>query len=340
MRFDRIIYEMSLKQVAENSDSEILFPNPQDAENRGIFNVNMIGKPTSDASEAYEKMLQAQYSVSREFPFLYAIQNIAFNYIADVPGFRTAAVDKSGNFYYNSDFVNNIELGELVFVFIHELLHVIQGDLHEFNDFAPNPTEIQRARWNISADFVNNYFIVMSTAGKRDVVTPPPGLLYPDPDGRVRKVQGHTLPDEHIVDLNNADVWDVYLMLCKFSDELINALSKQVLDQHVYSEKVTAQDIEEVFEPLPPKMEDSEEGSGKPPVDEPLEKSLVRDRKTDQWAVIIRSRGKDSVDIINIPDSTAERIIKKEKGGEMLPQGEYKRILDRFAKRVRIVKYQ
>jgi predicted metal-dependent peptidase len=66
---------------------------------------------------------------------------------------ETCAIDKNGNFYYNSKFVESLTKEQLRGVVLHELLHCVFFHLHRLG-------HRDRMIWNYATDSVINYIII------------------------------------------------------------------------------------------------------------------------------------------------------------------------------------
>lgn len=83
----------------------------------------------------------------------------------DIP---TMAVDKSGNIYYNPQWVETLERRELMFVMCHEVMHMVC--MHALRQQSRDPQ-----LWNIAGDFYINSFLTSSGVGSM-----PKGALFKD----------------------------------------------------------------------------------------------------------------------------------------------------------------
>lgn len=69
------------------------------------------------------KILKAKIRLQKDSPFFsFLVANLKISENKDIP---TMAVDNKNNCFYNSDFVNEIELNELEGVLCHEVMHIV-----------------------------------------------------------------------------------------------------------------------------------------------------------------------------------------------------------------------
>lgn len=342
-RFDQIFYELfeqHVQKLHEQDESNALpslgIPDPEEGTQRELWQQE-IGEIKTDPQEAFQKLMEAFYMVSRRYMYFTMMQQTAINFVADVPGYTTAAVDQSGNFLYSTDFVNKLTREEVAFLVIHEILHLGKLDLFRLKDYVgEKPTQQQMRRWNIAADYINNYWILSDNPimpGQEDkrTIKPIPGGCFPDNDGVIRVVYSrgkkYDLRPEQYIDLNKSSTETVYSALKDIDDEILDAMEQNMFDNHVHKPSVEVEDIKRALIPPMPKGQPQTQA----PVEEPLPGSLIRDKKTGRWGIIISDSGQNTADVILIEDELADEIINTAGGGDMFPPN-VKRILDRRIK--------
>jgi hypothetical protein len=272
--------------------------------------------PTHTQDDVEEKVSQAFYYLVQYFPFFGQLAATFINPVYNEPSVGTMAVDQSGNLYINADFAAKLTIPQIAGVLAHELAHIGFNDL-----FAPHPGEDMK-RWNVATDLVNNWYLLNDFQALNEhgaAFELPPGGLYPDADGYVRKVSNNLLgvhvdlPKEHWIDLNNADSREVFEILKRIDDEIIDAMNQQRQDDHIYQPSIDVNSYDIIPDPGGG-GEDSEDPEGeKRVIDHDLTDVLVKIKDTDEWAVVIRDEQKDSVEIIKISEDVANEILGKPK---------------------------
>lgn len=135
-----------------------------------------------NSDEIRQRMKGAMISCMREYPF-YGTIVINYNLI-EVPDdhwVKTAAVDNA-NMYYNKHFINALDKEEVLFLFAHEVLHVVLKHLSRRGNR-------EAMVWNQAGDFVINRMLVEAGVGK----FPSVGGLY----------------DEAYINLSTDKVYDI-----------------------------------------------------------------------------------------------------------------------------------
>lgn len=106
---------------------------------------------------AAEKLSIARIALQRKHPF-YAYLSLKLKLVED-PTVGTAGVDGKGNMYYAPDFINKMSTDELVFLWGHEIGHLIfehvalKGKRHHI-------------LWNMAGDYAINLLLVRDQVGK------------------------------------------------------------------------------------------------------------------------------------------------------------------------------
>ncbi len=281
--------------------------------------------PQTTCEDAKEKIDLAKLRLERGFFALGSFLNYV-NMVCNDPRIASAAVDQSGNFYYNSDFISKLPIGQVAGLIMHEVAHIGMGDLFRSEG-------LDGKRWNIAADYVNNWYImndlVSLNAGQEDdgeeglkpiprggaqiVISLPVGGLYPDPDGIIRQVRLDKenvliFPDAKQIDLNMRSTEEVYEMLKELDDDVIEAMNDDRFDSHVSATSINAVTIEEVV------TEGGSGGSGGkgPIIPADLKNLLVIDKRTGQLAIVVNTNDTNKTATI-IPLSNQEvETIKRE----------------------------
>lgn len=108
---------------------------------------------------ALDKLSEARTRLLMKFKF-FGYLAISLNLIESesAGGQGTACVDGKGNLYYNPKFINNLDVVEVMAVFCHEILHIVQGCQSRF------PLGGNMMLWNVAADFIVNGMIRDSEA--------------------------------------------------------------------------------------------------------------------------------------------------------------------------------
>ena len=245
--------------------------------------------PTSTCKEAEEKINLAKLRLERGFFSLGSFLNY-LNPVCNDPRIATAAVDQNGNLYYSSDFITKLTVGQVAALIMHEVAHIGMGDLFTGEG-------LDGKRFNIASDYVNNWYIIndliaMNEGDANVIIGLPPGGCYPDEDGVVRTMNltdtiAVELPEDDQIDLNLRGSQEVYEMLSKFDEDLLEAVNEQRFDIHIPKTSLTAAEIEIV---------PGGGGGGKsPPINvtgvEPadLNNVLIVDKQTGQPNIIIKT---------------------------------------------------
>jgi len=165
--------------------------------------VKTVTDPKKDAA-AREKLITARIGLLLKAPFFGNLATRLQLINAD-EWCGTAATD-GRKFYYNSEFVNNLPLKQLEFLFGHEVLHVVYDHMDRRGDREPRLS-------NIAADYCVNADLLEQRIGDKIPIG-----LYDN------KYKGWSYEEVYNDLYENADKID------------INKLLKQVLDEHLDGE--------------------------------------------------------------------------------------------------------
>jgi len=165
--------------------------------------VKTVTDPKKDAA-AREKLITARIGLLLKAPFFGNLATRLQLINAD-EWCGTAATD-GRRFYYNSEFVNNLPLKQLEFLFGHEVLHVVYDHMDRRGDREPRLS-------NIAADYCVNADLLEQRIGDKIPIG-----LYDN------KYKGWSYEEVYNDLYENADKID------------INKLLKQVLDEHLDGE--------------------------------------------------------------------------------------------------------
>jgi len=165
--------------------------------------VKTVTDPKKDAA-AREKLITARIGLLLKAPFFGNLATRLQLINAD-EWCGTAATD-GRRFYYNSEFVNNLPLKQLEFLFGHEVLHVVYDHMDRRGDREPRLS-------NIAADYCVNADLLEQRIGDKIPIG-----LYDS------KYKGWSYEEVYNDLYENADKID------------INKLLKQVLDEHLDGE--------------------------------------------------------------------------------------------------------
>ena len=155
-----------------------------------------------------ERVIRSKIRIQRKVPF-FGYLLLHLNPIIDEAS-MSIGVDKQGNMYINSEFVNGLSELELEGVCCHEVCHCV------FEDFERISTRDERI-WNIATDLVINEMLVSNRFAL------PEGALIP-------VNHAFTFGDKTIVNLNKKVAEEVY-------DEIIDYIDKNYVycfDVHIY----------------------------------------------------------------------------------------------------------
>lgn len=154
-------------------------------------------------SAAKEKLITARISLLLKAPFF---GNLATRMqLINADDWCPTAATDGRRFYYNSQFVNNMPLKQVEFLFGHEVLHAVYDHMGRRGDRDPKI-------WNIADDFCVNSDLIDQRVGEKITVVP---MLY-DP-----KYKGMSAEEVYQDLMDNANKID------------INKLAKQLLDEHL-----------------------------------------------------------------------------------------------------------
>lgn len=109
-----------------------------------------------DSGAIEDRIASVRLRMMREQPF-YSSLALRLNYVEE-PKIPTAAVDGK-NFFYNKHFINALDDRELLFVTVHEILHIVMKHLTRRGKRNPE-------LWNQAADYVINYIIHRDKIGR------------------------------------------------------------------------------------------------------------------------------------------------------------------------------
>ncbi len=162
-----------------------------------------VTDPKIDAA-AREKLVTARIGLLLRAPFF---GNLATRMkLTNADSWCPTAATDGRNFYYNSQFVNNMPLKQLEFLVGHEVLHAVYDHMGRRGNRDPK-------LWNIADDYCVNWDLVEQRIGDKI-----PIALY---DGKYRGMSAEEVYDDLY---QNADKID------------INELMKRLLDEHLDSE--------------------------------------------------------------------------------------------------------
>lgn len=89
------------------------------------------------------------------------------------PGLGTFAVDSKWRLYFDQEYLNTLDVNQAAAVILHEVCHCVLKHHKRFRSrVGENPTEEQRLRWNIAADFAVNDMLRAEGVTVRDGVFP------------------------------------------------------------------------------------------------------------------------------------------------------------------------
>lgn len=112
--------------------------------------------PAAD-NAAREKLITARISLLLGSPFF---GNLATRLkLVNADDWLTTAATDGRNFYYNSEFVNNLTVGEAQFLFGHEVLHNVYDHIGRNGDFR------DRMLFNCAADYCVNADLIDQKIG-------------------------------------------------------------------------------------------------------------------------------------------------------------------------------
>ena len=304
--FDTVVKNLLRKrQTLFEADDKTVDDAELEKRTNDLYNHDPLAPKTSQ-KDVEEKMELAEYNLANIYPAFGMMQIKTMNIVYNHPDIKTAAVDQSGNFYVNTDFISKLSQKEILGLMIHEIAHIAMRDLFRMPNGDPKIL-------NIASDLVNNWWIYNDGKANEGAFALPPGALLPDiADGILKKISGKEIPQDKGINLNNEskeipqDKWinlnnesmeEVYEKLKNLSPELINQLNSKRWDVHI-----TAKTIREV-----------ESGGGQANVvgeqGEDLMGAIVRDKVTGNMAVVIADNEEsEMVGIIPITEQELETI--------------------------------
>jgi len=159
-----------------------------------------VTDPRKDAA-AREKLTTARIGLLLKAPFF---GNLATRLqLTNADAWCGTAATDGRKFYYNSDFIHNLPLKQLEFLFGHEVLHVVYDHMGRRGERDPK-------LWNIADDYCVNSDLIEQRVGEKI-----PVALYDS------KFKGQSAEEVYDYLYENAHKID------------INKLLQQVLDQHL-----------------------------------------------------------------------------------------------------------
>lgn len=304
MIYEKLVDIYLNPQILKESNAELkseliargykIVPASRDPRAKELWNHDALN-PITTVEAAEEKLQYALIRLSRSFFALSSFMN-QLKPVPNDPRVASAAVDRSGHLYYNTDFISKLTVGEIAGLIMHEICHIGMGDLFRSTELK---SQADHKRMNIASDLVNNWSIMNDLEtmnddlpeGKDASISLPPGGCVPDPDGWVRRTalsqdEDIEFPQNDWIDLNLRSTEEVYEMLKKFDDVLIDILGNDTFDSHINATTINAVEIEE---------RDSS-GSSTPSPSGPvksvpasLESVLAIDKHTGQPCVIVKA---------------------------------------------------
>jgi hypothetical protein len=247
--------------------------------------------PTASIESAEDKFAVALIILQKASPLYFRMQTSSMNVVYNHPDIKSAAVDKNGNFYMNTDFINKITEKELVGLIVHEISHLAMDDLFRVGNRNPK-------LWNIATDLVNNWCI------HNDGFSLPPGVLLPDlADGLLKEVDGFPIPPELHIDLNKTTSEEVYEAIKNFRNDLIQKMADKAIDVHI-----TATDIQDI--------QTGDRGDGvrfpggapQPKQPENLVGSTVFDKNTGEEGIVVSDDNNGNIVVIPIMRDEVDQI--------------------------------
>lgn len=273
----------------------------ESARTKEIYNHNPL-YPKASQEEAEEVLNKATMRLGAAFFGLGQFLK-RMNPVCNHPKVATAAVDESGNFYYSSDFIVKLAergLGEVTGLLLHEIAHLGMDDGGKSKNICQTPGD--HTRWNVASDYVNNWYIKndiegmnigRTTPDANGAVKPPipislpEGGLMADDDGIIKRIpisadEYLVFPPSDQIDLNNRPTEEVYAILKRLDDEIIDFMDQTRFDAHIPQATIEADEVITV----------AGEDGGPPPkggnvVGAELERLLVIDKKTGMPAIVI-----------------------------------------------------
>ena len=159
-----------------------------------------VTDPRKDAA-AREKLVTARIGLLLKAPFF---GNLATRLqLTNADAWCGTAATDGRKFYYNSEFINNLPLKQLEFLFGHEVLHVVYDHMGRRGDRDPK-------LWNIADDYCVNSDLIEQRVGEKI-----PVALYD------AKFKGQSAEEVYDYLYENAEKID------------IGKLLQQVLDEHL-----------------------------------------------------------------------------------------------------------
>ena len=171
------------------------------AKNAGAAEVKI--DPVKDA-EVREKLITARIGLLLRSPFFGNLATRLTLINAD-SWCQTAATD-GRNFYYNTEFIHQMPLKQVEFLFGHEVMHAVYGHIWRRGYRDP-------VIWNIAGDYCINWDLVENHCGEKI-----PSALY---DAKYKDMSADEVYDDLVKNATKKD---------------IDKLAKQLLDEHLSSD--------------------------------------------------------------------------------------------------------
>jgi predicted metal-dependent peptidase len=164
---------------------------------------------------ARQKLTKSRVLLNKLQPF-FGYLTMRLNFIEDNESEpKTMAVDKNGNLYYNTDFVDKLTIDELNGVLCHEVMHCALLHLERIETK-------DRMLWNVSTDAVINSLIL-----KNDL-TLPKDTIRPNYNGII------SLFGVELIDVHKKSANEVYDAL--YNNYKKNTKSIPIFDGHIYTD--------------------------------------------------------------------------------------------------------
>ena len=204
---DKVTQE-ELEEVDEYEDLDELQEIP-------VASLNFPKTGNLQWQDVQKKWFEAKQNLKKVSPYYYLV----LNSIKEVPakGFGTLGVTED-TMYWDIDFVGTLEVSELTYILIHEMMHIVMNHSNRFN-----PDRMNHVLWNIATDLYINTVIsesyVEKVSGKPDkkpyfgeeMVRVNGGVIQCPPDG----IHLETIGGNGILDIAKDTPESIYKKLVK-----------------------------------------------------------------------------------------------------------------------------